>query len=53
MRYLIFQQGEKPFFTNWFDPENMFVAGLVVVDLQTQKFTDDGVNWIEVEFDTL
>ena len=54
MQYLIIPPGpEKPFYTNWFEPENHFSAGMLVIDLLWDHFTDDGVNWLPIQFDHL
>jgi len=56
MRYLITTtDGNKPFFTEWFEPENHFneEAGMVVYDLVKQIFTKDGINWELIEEDYL
>lgn len=37
MKYLVFQPGFKPFQTEYFDPENHWVEGMVVVN--TYNFT--------------
>ena len=58
MRYLVITisdiAGNKDvFFTEWFEPENHFVPGMVVIDTHKNIFTDDGQVWQEIEFDHL
>lgn len=53
MRYLIFQQGQAPFFTAYYTPENVFADGMTVVDLQNSRYTTDGHTWLEIEVDHL
>ena len=59
MRYLIttnlLLSGQHPFFTNWFNIENNFNSEIemVVYDLYLNKYTEDGINWYEIEFDHL
>ena len=59
MRYLIttnlLLSGQRPFFTNWFNVEKDFNSEIemVVYDLHYNKYTEDGINWYEIEFDHL
>lgn len=55
MRYLITTNTHPPFFTDWFDSENNFnpEIGMVVYDLATQKFTNDGLTWNTIFIDHL
>lgn len=56
MTYLVTyqQDGEQlSFYTNWFDPENHFVHGMIVFNLLSHKFTTDGINWQEIQEDSL
>jgi hypothetical protein len=53
MRYLIFMPQHTPCFTNYFDAQNIFVDGMIVVDLLNQVFTTDGEVWENVELDHL
>lgn len=55
MRYLITTDGYEPFLTKWFDPDNHFNAeiGMIVYDLVYNKYTTNGYNWIDIEFDHL
>ena len=47
--------GTSPFLTKWFDAENNFNSEIemVVYDLYLNKYTEDGINWYEIEFDHL
>lgn len=56
MRYLVTtKDAEKPFLTNWFEPENNFNPdiGMIVYDLWLNKFTTDGTTWNVIELDHL
>lgn len=53
MRYIVFFAGQSPFYTQWFDAENLFVIGMTVIDTETQRYTIDGTNWIEMQIDHL
>lgn len=53
MRYLIINLKEKPFLTNWFEPENHFIIGMVVFDLLEDKYTMSGELWHDIEIDHL
>lgn len=53
MRYLIICPGHPPFFDHWFDPENNFVEGMMVIDLEKGIYTHDGYDWTEIEFNHL
>jgi hypothetical protein len=55
MRYLITTNLQKPFYSEWFDAQNHFNAdaGMVVYDLVKQKYTTDGVTWLEINEDHL
>jgi hypothetical protein len=53
MRYLIIQEIAPPYFTKWYEPDNFDHTGLMVIDTSTNKFTRDGINWQEIEYDHL
>lgn len=59
MRYLIttnlYLSGQPPFLTNYFEAEKDFNSeiDMVVYDLYLNKYTEDGINWYEIEFDHL
>lgn len=53
MRYLILQPGENPFFSDYFDVDNLFFEGLTVIDLKNGLFTTNGKEWKEIETDHL
>ena len=52
MNYLIVYNGEA-FYTNWFDKENNYVKGMVVVNLLSHQYTINGGDWFEVQEDSL
>lgn len=55
MRYLVTSNANPPFYTNWFNPEDHFVAytEMVVYDLTSHKYTIDGRCWWDIKFDNL
>lgn len=55
MRYLIITSRNEPFLTDWFEHENHYDPEIymLVFDLLKNKYTKDGVNWIEIEQDHL
>jgi hypothetical protein len=57
-RYLVtYSEGgiTKCFYTHWFEPENNFNKDLdmVVTDLVKNRFTNNGVDWQDIEEDNL
>ena len=54
-RYFVTCDTQEPFVTDYFDKENMFnpEVGMVVYDLHSLKYTDDGDNWKDVQIDHL
>jgi hypothetical protein len=52
---LITSKAQPPAVTPWFDPENHFNEDveMVVYDLQTLKYMDDGISWKDIEEDHL
>ena len=52
MRYLITTPDQPPFFTKWYNHEN-YQSGMIVYDLLTLLFSEDGVNWNEISIDKL
>jgi len=55
MRYLIVLKEGQPFYSEWFDYENLFDPEKIayVFDLETQHHTIDGKTWVETENDML
>ena len=55
MNYLITMDNQEPFLTNWFEYENNFQegAGMIVYNLLDITYTTDGVNWQDIEEDSL
>ncbi len=54
MRYLItFTDGSEPFLTPYFDSENLYIATMIVFDLDSQTYTTDGQIWNEIIEDHL
>lgn len=48
--FLVTMTDESPFVIGYFDPENHFVpgVGMVVYDLNTGRYTDDGQTWKDI-----
>jgi len=55
MRYLITINGNPPFLTKYFEYENHWTNGvnMVVCDLQTLSFTQNGKDWHPIKNDGL
>ena len=56
MRYLITtNDGENPFYTNYYSHENHFNTeiGMIVFDLYSKKYTNDGTQWQTIGIDHL
>lgn len=57
MTYLIYYKDDKGkpvcFSTNWFQFENHYRPGMVVVNQLSSTWTDNGVNWKPIEKDHL
>jgi hypothetical protein len=52
MRYLITNPLHKPFYSNWYNPEN-WTEGTVIYDNMNVTYTTDGHTWEDVEIDSL
>lgn len=52
LMFLILFEG-RSYYTQWFNPENHFVDGMVVFNLSNHTFTKDGVIWEDIEEDHL
>ena len=52
MRYLITTPDQPPFLTKWHNTEN-HTTGMVVYDLLTLLFSEDGVFWNQISIDKL
>lgn len=57
MRYIVIIQdptGRKSSFsTDWFQAENHYIEGMIVIDRARNEITFDGVVWEEIEEDHL
>ena len=53
VRYIIFFDGQPPFYTKYFDAENTFQPGMTVVDVLSDLYTTDGVTWLKMQVDHL
>lgn len=56
MKYLIITNDNKPFYTDWFDYDNLYNPDVItcVFDLETHHHSfDGGKTWIETDSDTL
>ena len=52
MRYLITGSGE-PFLTTWYDVNHHWKNGMIVFDLTNQTYTENGIDWMPIERDSL
>ena len=52
MRYLVIIDGQA-FLTNWYDYENNYQSGMIVVDADNYLITFDGITWEEIKEDNL
>lgn len=52
MNYLVTSKYFEPFFTNWFDIENHYAAGMIVYNLLNGKYYD-GIEWRDTKQDHL
>lgn len=53
MRYIVIHDNNPtPVYTNWFDEENNYEEGMVVIDLWNHVYFD-GKKWTEIEEDNL
>jgi len=53
MKYLILNHG-KPFFTTYYDKQNHFVEGMIIIDPYTDRYSiDGGDTWMPIEDDEL
>ncbi len=55
MKYLIITKNNQPFYTNWFDYDNLYNPDVMVCifDLLKGVHTFDGKTWIKTEEDNL
>lgn len=55
MRYLIITKDNQPFYTDWFDYENLYNSDVMtcIFDLYKGVHTFDGKTWIETTVDHL
>lgn len=53
MTYLIIDPSNTPFYTNWFDPENHFIQGMIVINLLKGQYSINGFFWLNIEEDFL
>lgn len=51
-RYLILYDS-KSFYTDWYEYENNYSKGTIIVDFYTHKVTFNGVDWVDIEDDNL
>lgn len=52
MRYLIIYNGTASY-TQWFETENNYCEGMIVIDFVKDVVTFDGKTWKEIEEDNL
>ena len=53
MRYLIIVSNSFAFYTDWYDYENDYISGMVVVDRVKHVISFDGQAWKEIQEDHL
>lgn len=53
MRYLIITNDNQPFYTSWFDYENLYNPDVMtcIFDFHTGMHTFDGKTWVETTVD--
>ena len=52
MNYLIIDKNEV-FYTQWYQYENHYVEGMIIIDLASNLYTVDGKIWFDIEMDHL
>lgn len=52
MTYTIIYKGEV-WHTNWYDSQNNYREGMVVINRLNNTYTSDGLNWKEITEDNL
>lgn len=55
MKYLIITKDKQPFYTQWFNFENLYNPNVMdcIFNLETGKHTFDGQTWIDTIIDHL
>lgn len=53
MQYLIITSEKESFFTKWFDFENNYQEGMIIVDFINLLISYDGETWDEIKEDHL
>jgi hypothetical protein len=48
-KYLIISDCKTVFLDNYYDFENNYVPGMIVINLIAWKITFDGINWLNIE----
>lgn len=51
MRFIIIY-GNKAFYTNWYSEEK-HTQGMIVIDIQDNCMTIDGISWTDIDHDHL
>lgn len=52
MEYIIIHKG-KVNYTNWYNFDNNYVPGMIVINFLSDEFTTDGKVWEKIEEDHL
>lgn len=52
MNYTIIFEG-KVAYTDWFESENNYVKGMIVINNYRHSYTTDGIVWADIECDHL
>jgi hypothetical protein len=53
MKYLIIPKDSEPFMTSFFDYENHYEVGMIVINNYNATYTRDGKTWHKLKFDSL
>lgn len=52
MSYIIIYDG-KAWYTDWYDYENNYKPGMIIIDIHRDRFSVDGTTWKKIEYDHL
>ena len=53
MIYLIIPKETNPFLTEWYEYENNYTKGMVIIDFHSLTYSKDGINFYSIETDHL
>lgn len=52
-QYLIIQNDIPPFYTNYYEYDNHYQKGMTVINLLANKYTNNGIDWFNINEDHL